>query len=256
MGAAALVGATVAAQLATGSVTVQRGDTLSKIARTHMTTVDDLVAMNGIANPDLIVAGQVLEVPGAPVPGPDDTVHTVVPGDTLFSLARTYATSVEAIVTVNRLPSATYIRVGQVLIVNAGEAPPVTVPAVTVPIEQPAAEEPPVTEPPTTEPPAAEEPPATEPPATEPPATEPPATAPPATDPPATAPPATAPPATAPATPPIVTPTITTLYKVRSGDTIDGIAAQFGIGAQALLDANDFRDPTQLVVGAYINIPG
>jgi rare lipoprotein A len=43
-----------------GTYVVQSGDTLSGIAAQLGTTVDDLMAANGIANPDLIYAGQTL----------------------------------------------------------------------------------------------------------------------------------------------------------------------------------------------------
>ena len=43
-----------------GTYVVQQGDTLSGIAAQLGTTVDDLAASNGIANPDLIYAGQTL----------------------------------------------------------------------------------------------------------------------------------------------------------------------------------------------------
>ena len=42
--------------------TVQRGDTLSAIAKKYGTTVAQLVAWNGIKNPNLIITGQVLRV--------------------------------------------------------------------------------------------------------------------------------------------------------------------------------------------------
>jgi len=45
---------------ATGTYVVQSGDTLSGIALQLGTTVDDLAAANGIANPDLVYAGQTL----------------------------------------------------------------------------------------------------------------------------------------------------------------------------------------------------
>lgn len=43
--------------------TVKRGDTLSAIAQKHGTTVAALVAANGIPSPNLIRAGEVLEIP-------------------------------------------------------------------------------------------------------------------------------------------------------------------------------------------------
>ncbi len=45
------------------SYTVVRGDRLSEIARRHDTTVPVLVTLNGIEDPNQIVAGQVLLLP-------------------------------------------------------------------------------------------------------------------------------------------------------------------------------------------------
>ena len=45
--------------------TVVKGDTLSEIAVKYGTTVDTLVELNGISNPNLIVVGQKIKLPGA-----------------------------------------------------------------------------------------------------------------------------------------------------------------------------------------------
>lgn len=45
--------------------TVVKGDTLSEIAQKYGTTVDTLAQLNGIKNPNLIVVGQVLKLPGS-----------------------------------------------------------------------------------------------------------------------------------------------------------------------------------------------
>jgi LysM repeat protein len=61
---------------AASSYTVQRGDTLSAIAQRFGLTVAELASANGLANPSLIYAGQILILPGAagaappPAPGP------------------------------------------------------------------------------------------------------------------------------------------------------------------------------------------
>lgn len=45
--------------------TVVKGDTLSEVAQKYGTTVDTLVQLNGIKDPNLIVVGQVLKLPGS-----------------------------------------------------------------------------------------------------------------------------------------------------------------------------------------------
>jgi len=42
---------------------IRPGDTLSSIARRFNTTVEELVRLNNIANPDLIIAGETLLIP-------------------------------------------------------------------------------------------------------------------------------------------------------------------------------------------------
>mgnify|MGYP001032064815 FL=1 len=49
---------------ATGTYIVQSGDTLSKIAARYGTTVQNLMALNGLTNPNLIWVGQRLKVAG------------------------------------------------------------------------------------------------------------------------------------------------------------------------------------------------
>jgi len=53
-----------------GTYTVQRGDTLSGIAAKFGTTWQVLQSLNGLPNPNLIFAGQVLKVPGGSTPTP------------------------------------------------------------------------------------------------------------------------------------------------------------------------------------------
>lgn len=51
--------------LEAGSYTVQKDDNLTRIAAAHGTTVSELVKLNGIKNPDLILTGQKLKLPTA-----------------------------------------------------------------------------------------------------------------------------------------------------------------------------------------------
>jgi LysM repeat protein len=114
---------------------VRAGDTLSSIARGHGTTVAALVAANGIADPNLILAGQPLTLPaGSVVPAAaaaaapsasatTTTRYVVRSGDTLSSLARRYSTTVAALVSTNGVANPNLILPGQVLTVPAGKAP-------------------------------------------------------------------------------------------------------------------------------------
>ena len=44
--------------------TVERGDTLGKIARDHGVSLSELISANNISNPNLIYPGQKLTIPG------------------------------------------------------------------------------------------------------------------------------------------------------------------------------------------------
>jgi lipoprotein YgeR len=64
---AAALAACGSAPVASGYYRVERGDTVSKIARSHRESVQSIVRWNNLANPDAIEVGQVLRVapPGA-----------------------------------------------------------------------------------------------------------------------------------------------------------------------------------------------
>ncbi|HBY94272.1 MAG TPA: hypothetical protein DEP84_09970 [Chloroflexi bacterium] len=104
---------------------VQRGDTLSSIARRFGTTVQAIMAANNLQSTTIYV-GQRLIIPVGQTPPPpgQTTVYTVQRGDTLSAIARRFGTTVQAIMTLNNLRSTT-IYVGQRLIVPVGTPPPV-----------------------------------------------------------------------------------------------------------------------------------
>lgn len=108
-----------------GSYTVLWGDTLYSIAQRYGTTVEALAALNGLANPEFIYAGQRLLIPGStqPPPPPTSIVYTVAPGDTLYSIAWRYGTTVETLVRLNAIGNPWFIYPGQRLIIPAGQAP-------------------------------------------------------------------------------------------------------------------------------------
>jgi LysM repeat protein len=95
---------------------VQRGETLSSIARRYGVTVAALMAYNSLTSTTIYV-GQHLLIPGG---GSTPVVyHTVQRGETLFSISRRYGVTVQAIRAANGL-SSNLIYVGQRLIIPTG----------------------------------------------------------------------------------------------------------------------------------------
>lgn len=92
-----------------GTYTVKSGDTLTKIAKKHGTTVDELVRLNNISNPNLIRVNQILRLPGGPV------YHIVKRGDTVSKLASQYGSTQNQIKNWNKLKDINLIRVGEKL---------------------------------------------------------------------------------------------------------------------------------------------
>lgn len=96
---------------------VQKGDSLWSIANANNTTVDELANLNDLAN-NTIYVGQVLQIPSSGdgnqnIPS-TDTVYVVQRGDTLYSIAQKYNTTVGAIRSKNNLTGDT-LSVGQIL---------------------------------------------------------------------------------------------------------------------------------------------
>ena len=98
--------------------TVKSGDTLSKIARMYGTTVNTLVALNGIANPDQIAAGTTICVK-AKGSQPGGRYYTVRTGDTLYSIARKFGWTGSYLAQVNTIPNPNEIYAGRVLWIPA-----------------------------------------------------------------------------------------------------------------------------------------
>ncbi len=96
--------------------TVETGDTLANIAVWYDVTLQDLMAANGLSDPDFIFVGQTLIIPGTAAMG----YYTVQPGDTLADIAAKLGTSVQALASANNLSDVDTIYVGQVLNVPGG----------------------------------------------------------------------------------------------------------------------------------------
>lgn len=139
---------------AVAAYTVKAGDTLSKIASLHKTTVSKLQELNNISG-HLIYAGQNIKVtaaasspaPGAAAPQPPAAAppvtppapaagtartHTVASGDTLSAIAYRNGISVTQLMNWNGLTSS-MIRIGQMLKIENTTA----VPSLTTPVSNP-----------------------------------------------------------------------------------------------------------------------
>lgn len=107
------------------------GEHLTGIAARYGTTIAELARINHLANPNLIRAGQRLLVPGdravspAPAAAPvaSTLTHRIAPGENLTRIASRYHTSVAAIVALNHLRNASFIRAGDTLRIPSSRAP-------------------------------------------------------------------------------------------------------------------------------------
>ncbi|MGN1323902.1 MAG: LysM peptidoglycan-binding domain-containing protein [Bacilli bacterium] len=92
---------------------VQSGDSLYSIARKFNTTVDELKRLNNLSS-NLLSIGQVLVLP---IESTGQTTYTVQAGDSLYSIARKFNTTVDNIKALNNL-SSNLLNIGQILIVK------------------------------------------------------------------------------------------------------------------------------------------
>ncbi len=102
---------------------VQWGDTLFSIANRFGTTVEALVAANGLTSP-LIYVGQRLTIPSSTsiVVQERSTGYLVRYGDTLYSIARRFGVPVESLMRANSLYNPHFIYVGQKLTIPGSTA--------------------------------------------------------------------------------------------------------------------------------------
>ena len=110
------------------SVTVEKGDSLSKIAKRYGTTVDALVRINELCDANQIFVGQVILLEDLNVDEAAEqtatltVIVTVEVGDSLTKIAKRHDTNVEAIMELNDIDDPNLLFVGQELIID-GEVP-------------------------------------------------------------------------------------------------------------------------------------
>ena len=94
--------------------TVKRGDTLSEIAMKYGTTVLAIAQDNNISNVNLIYPGQRLVIRDTCRYDCGHRIYTVKPGDSLWTIARRYNTTIANIVRLNRIQNPRLIYPGQI----------------------------------------------------------------------------------------------------------------------------------------------
>ncbi len=130
----ALLMAVLSATAGAATVTIVPGETLSHVATRQGVSVAELARANGIANPDRVVAGTRLDVPGSGTPTrSSDTAtrssgaiaatagtHRVRAGETLSSVASRYGTSARALARQNGRSLNAILSIGTRLSVPGG----------------------------------------------------------------------------------------------------------------------------------------
>lgn len=98
---------------------IKSGDTYYSIARRFGTVVPALVAANPGVDPNRLTIGQSICVPApTPSPCPGGRFYTIIAGDTLFSIARRFNTTVAALTAANPGINATNLQPGQVICIS------------------------------------------------------------------------------------------------------------------------------------------
>ena len=106
---------------------VQSGDTLFQLAVNWDTTVDAIAQTNGITNVNYLFIGQQLRIPrGGTAPtaiispssaASGSTTYTVEPGDSLWSIAWNFDTTVDALAEANGITDTSLIGIGDTLVI-------------------------------------------------------------------------------------------------------------------------------------------
>lgn len=101
---------------------VKSGDTLSYIALWYNTTVEELVKLNNIQNPNLIYVGQKILITTSGDPNKQNQITYIVKrGDNLTKIAKRYRTTVNKIVILNNIQNPNLIYPGQKLVIGIND---------------------------------------------------------------------------------------------------------------------------------------
>jgi LysM repeat protein/Tol biopolymer transport system component len=101
---------------------VQWGETISIIASRYGVTVEAILVVNGLSDPNFVYVGQRLTIPTSS-DFSEGGQHVVARGETLTSIALRYGTTVGALASANGLRDTDFIYAGQILIIPGGASP-------------------------------------------------------------------------------------------------------------------------------------
>jgi peptidoglycan/xylan/chitin deacetylase (PgdA/CDA1 family) len=101
-------------ELTSISYVVKLGDTLWKISNYFKVSLNEIVKLNNIENPDLIYVGQELIMPLKDI---ELTHYKVKPGDILLEICERFDTTIETISKINNINNPDLIYVDQILII-------------------------------------------------------------------------------------------------------------------------------------------
>lgn len=104
--------------------TVRSGETLSIIAEKFSVTINEIVNLNQITNPDLISPGTKLLIPGLQGISGELTTRTINIGENIDILSQKYLIPHALLIKVNRLTSPNEIYAGSDLIISIDQAKP------------------------------------------------------------------------------------------------------------------------------------
>jgi murein DD-endopeptidase MepM/ murein hydrolase activator NlpD len=90
---------------------VEKGDSLIKISNYFEIDLKELIALNNLDNPDLILTGQKIKIPQKTIK------YNVKSGDSLNKIANIYNVKVNDIIRINKIKNPNKIFVGQILII-------------------------------------------------------------------------------------------------------------------------------------------
>lgn len=113
---------------ASDTIVVQAGDTLSAIAVRNGVSIERLVELNRLSDPNRIYAGQTLRLRGSRGEAAQHTAaprrhdHLVAAGETLTGIAQRYGTTINALASANHIANPSRIFAGQTLRIP-GSAP-------------------------------------------------------------------------------------------------------------------------------------